>query len=172
MKKLIVLIVVASVGALFGCDGYDQTASSEEYRGHNPLDRNPPADRGAAKVPDSFKELHKPNTYKPEVIQRLGQQEPPTATAKYWVDGKKLLEEIRSASETDTYGAAVFILGVNDALGTQVVCVPESVEDGSELVAVVRKYLEARSPDELRGNAGWLAGKALSKVWPCPKKGL
>tara|TARA_B110000459_G_C16157929_1_gene293812 strand:+ start:178 stop:504 length:327 start_codon:yes stop_codon:yes gene_type:complete len=89
----------------------------------------------------------------------------------FFLSGNRLLEAIN----TNKDAAILFIYGVNDTFSLvqfgyklePKYCLPKALDDGNQLLLVVKKYLE-NNPSQLHESATILVSLALREPFPCP----
>ena len=91
-----------------------------------------------------------------------------TAQAGTFWDGNKLYSKLNGSSTDQMHGLG-YIMGVADTMDTINICSPLNVTAG-QMNDIVRQYLDAYPT--LRHNAAdIIVTRALSRVWPCDRKG-
>lgn len=84
----------------------------------------------------------------------------------FW-DGNKLHSKLQS-NTMDQMQALGYIMGVSDAVDTEIICSPNTVTAG-QMHDIMKQYLE-NNPAVRHFPADTLVKVVLSRVWPCEKK--
>ena len=91
-----------------------------------------------------------------------------TAQAGSFWDGNKLLSKLQGPIGEQMQGLG-YIMGVADAIDTITVCSPNNATAG-QMLDIVKQYMDAY-PALRHNTADLIVARALSRVWPCEKKG-